>query len=76
MTHRSADRAISMNDALCIAEELVSTPGNHNLVVWLQPTRGGVTLRQQSLARPVQASRPQPRPVVKPPGLFQRWFGN
>lgn len=57
MNDRSANRIISVADALAIAEELVSAPGNDNLVVWLQPGRGGVTLRQQ-LIRPAQPESP------------------
>lgn len=57
MTDRSANRIISIADALTIAEELVSAPGNDNMVVWLQPGRGGVTLQQQ-FVRPVQQTSP------------------
>lgn len=72
MTNRSATRTINLNDALTIAEELVSAPGNDTMVVWLQPTRGGVTLRQEFVARPAQPART----AVKATGFFRRWFGN
>jgi hypothetical protein len=46
MPTRSAGRALSLSVALSRAEELVSAPGNNTTVVWIEPGRGGVVLRQ------------------------------
>lgn len=51
MPTRSAGRTVSLNAALSLAEELVSAPGNNTTVVWIEPGRGGVVLRQQRLIR-------------------------
>ena len=47
----------NLPDAMSLAEELVSAPGNDNMVIWLQAGLGGVTLRQEFLTAPAVPAR-------------------